>query len=69
MFLILAISVVLIYFSVYFAFYRKKVYPKPDGLVFNFLELFNPVIFVKSSLVFVIFFSWELFTLFAKLTN
>ena len=69
MFLILAISVVLIYFSVYFAIYRKKVYPKPDSLMFYYLELFNPVIFVKSSLVFVIFFSWELFTLFAKLTN
>ena len=69
MFFILAISVFFIYFSVYFSIYRKKVYPKPDGLVYNFLELFNPVILIKSSLVFVIFFSWELFTLFSRLTN
>ena len=65
MFFILVISVALIYFSVYFAIYRKEVYPKPDNFIFCYLELFYPVILIKSSIVFVIFLSLELCTIFA----
>lgn len=66
MLVILLIASIFLIYSGLFMFFWDKVVPEPDSLVYCFLDLFNPVIFAKSAIVFVIATSWEFFTIFAK---
>jgi hypothetical protein len=64
MHILFAISALLLYCSIYFEFYKKKVYLEPSGSIFNFLDSFNPVIIIYSSAFFVTALAWELWTIF-----
>jgi hypothetical protein len=66
--ILFAVSALLFYYSLYFEFYKKKVYPKPSGSIFNTLEGLNPTLIIYGSAIFVATFACELYTILAGQT-